>query len=287
MKLTIDFETRSRADLKKVGAWRYAEDPSTDPLVLALKIDSRETGIFLPKLTENWATRLTAPRIQAQELVETITAAEEIEAHNAEFEQAIWHHKMVPLGFPAIPDHKWRCTAARAALCSLPRGLDDACTVLGLPIRKDRVGYALMLKFCKPRKKVCGGIITEYWHEDPTDFEALCRYCMQDVEAEYALSQVLPELNAHELAVFQMTARMNKAGILVDESAANALVSEIERCEKNLLAEWRKICGSAGPSSPKQVQKTLEFFKERFGVEMTDLTKHSVNAELENEEAEE
>src|SRR5574342_197990 len=37
--LYLDFETRSKANLRAVGAYRYAEDPSTEVLLAAVAVD--------------------------------------------------------------------------------------------------------------------------------------------------------------------------------------------------------------------------------------------------------
>jgi len=36
--ITIDFETKSEADLPKVGAWAYSEHPTTDAICVAYGI---------------------------------------------------------------------------------------------------------------------------------------------------------------------------------------------------------------------------------------------------------
>ncbi len=47
--LTIDFETRSADDLKSVGVYHYAADPSTDVLCLALKERGAEPVVWMPE----------------------------------------------------------------------------------------------------------------------------------------------------------------------------------------------------------------------------------------------
>ena len=49
MILTIDFETRSACDLRKSGAYRYAQDPSTDVMCLAFKPDDEPTRLWIPE----------------------------------------------------------------------------------------------------------------------------------------------------------------------------------------------------------------------------------------------
>lgn len=44
----LDFETRSRADITKTGAWRYSQDPSTDVLCMAYAIDDGPVQLWVP-----------------------------------------------------------------------------------------------------------------------------------------------------------------------------------------------------------------------------------------------
>ena len=54
----IDFETRSKADSKKVGADNYARDPSTEVISIAYAIDTDNVahvpGKFLPLIPGNY-----------------------------------------------------------------------------------------------------------------------------------------------------------------------------------------------------------------------------------------
>ncbi len=73
------------------------------------------------------------------------------EAHNAGFEQAIWHYIMVPrYGMPPIPIERWDCTMARCLYNGLPAKLETAARVLGLVEQKDMEGSALTLSLSKP-----------------------------------------------------------------------------------------------------------------------------------------
>ena len=91
MKLTVDFETRSRVDIKKRGAHVYAENESTDVMCLAVKCDSGAPYLWVPEKFEHlveWDEhRLTHPQ-----LGRLMREADTIEAHNASFEIAIWHN---------------------------------------------------------------------------------------------------------------------------------------------------------------------------------------------------
>ena len=141
MKLTIDFETRSRVNLKTHGMHVYAKDPSTEILCLALKEDNEEPELWVPYdfrrlLPEGHGLPLTGDS-SIKKLVEK---ADIVEAHNYGFEDCIWEEIMVKrFGFPPIPSEKARCSAAKAASYALPRALGDACAARGLKQQKDNI----------------------------------------------------------------------------------------------------------------------------------------------------
>ncbi len=141
MRLTLDFETASACDLKSAGAWRYAEDPTTE-ILCAAWVRDQHPWVWIPGINDE---RLIFLRGNA-ERDDTI-----FEAHNAGFEQAIWHYIMVPrYGMPPIPIERWDCTMARCLYNGLPAKLETAAQVLGLSEQKDMEGSALTISLSKP-----------------------------------------------------------------------------------------------------------------------------------------
>lgn len=170
MKLTIDFETRSPVDLQKSGAWRYAEHPDTDVMCLAVKVDSQATRLWINPRFGRW-DRL--PVITNDALWSLLVGADQVEAHNAEFERAVWRTIMIPrYGWPDIPDHKWRCSAAKAAAFALPRSLEGAGAALGLPIQKDSAGKKIMLKLCRPAVPPTPSQLEKLWRNEALEWIA-------------------------------------------------------------------------------------------------------------------
>lgn len=137
----LDFETRSRVDLKTAGVYRYAIDPSTDALCLAYAVDEGPVSV--------WRKGRPFPAA----LKRAIDGGALLHAHNASFERLIWSHVCVArYGWPEVDLERWRCTAAAAAAAALPRSLADAASALGLGVAKDLEGKKIMLKLCKPKK---------------------------------------------------------------------------------------------------------------------------------------
>ncbi len=111
-----DFETASRADLKKIGAWKYAADMTTFMLMLQIKVVA--DGKLMPTrvLREKQIHAIDA------ELLELCNDPTVIFlCHNAGFEQAMWHYHMVPIGYPPMPPERWHDTYGGLRHESAPR----------------------------------------------------------------------------------------------------------------------------------------------------------------------
>jgi len=202
----IDFETRSAVDLKKTGVHIYAQDPTTDVWCLAWAIDDGPVNLWEPGY---------AP---PEPLLELVCRGDVVCGHNVAFEYHIWQKIMVPrYGFPGLVYSQLDCTAARAAIQSLPRSLEGAGQALGLEVQKDKKGHALMLRMAKPRKA--------RKHEDPdallwwgTDDrkQALFDYCKTDVEVERELDRRLRIMSPYLRKIWEMDFRLNTRGAPVD-----------------------------------------------------------------------
>ena len=196
--LHIDLETRSAADLKKVGAHRYAEDPTTAIICGSYRFDD---GPVL-----NWVGDEPP-----DEVVQHIMDGGTMVGHNQNFERAIWNSRgWIGHNSRLSPDSQ-DCTMARAAAVGLPSSLDNLGSALRLAFQKDKVGHALMLKMCKPKTR---DPLT--WHEDPKDVERLVAYCDRDVETETDADNHLPPLSERERRVWILDQRINDRGFGVD-----------------------------------------------------------------------
>ena len=104
--------------------------------------------------------------------------------------------------------HPLSCTMQRALAYGLPGKLEQRRRALGLAQQKDMAGHRLMLKMSRPLKPKS----KTAW--EAADYERLAAYCAKDVEAEAALSAVIPELQPEEWALSQLDAEMNTDGEL-------------------------------------------------------------------------
>lgn len=263
-KVYIDFETRSRADLRNVGSWKYATDPSTEIMCMAWAIGDKAIHLWKPG------------GYNPELLFSEIEKGVEFHAHNAQFERMIWQHILVPqFKWPKIPFEAWRCTAAKTAYANRPRALKGATKVL-LPENdgKDDAGHKLMLKMCKPNKK-------GEWFDTSGAREQLYEYCKQDVEAERKLDAVLPDWPESEIKIWQVNERVNDRGVPFDrelcESAVAVLKDKLEQVESELDIITKGVI-----TTGSQVARIKKFVQER-GVNIPDLSASSVATALENE----
>lgn len=308
-KVTVDFETRSRVDLKKIGAYEYSMDPSTVATCLGFKseLEGKTYLLNFQFMQKHW-------RELPQAFKDKWTAWIESEffvfsAHNAFFEQCIYKNVLVRrLGWPFIPDQKWRCTAAKAAAVAIPRNLDGAGQVMNLRIQKSYEGHRIMLKLCKPRKAhtdwkkkldkllvlgrtkdealdICGAEPAEFWEPEtaPEDFKGLYRYCVIDVKAEELLDQALPELTPFEQNLWLVDQRINFRGVAVDMPVVNKISHIMARETRVLGKELDSL--TLGLVSSGQARNAILDFLTIEGLELPDLKAKTVDDFLANGKA--
>lgn len=262
----LDFETRSRVNLKTVGTSVYARHPSTEVLCLAWG--------RTPDDIEIWTG---GPMPQG--LADAVYwGVEPIKAHNVFFERNIWHwicHKR--FGWPDVKFENWRCSLAACSRMTLPRGLGDAGNALGLDTKKDDAGHKLMMRLCKPLKDDRG------YDTDPAKLQRLYEYCKQDVRAEMAIASAIDSLAGAELKVWQLDQRINLRGLAVDRAALKAALRIVEDTQEQCSERIKRITGGK-VQTPKQVKVIREIIEADMGVSIPDLAKDTVDEWLGRED---
>lgn len=253
---TIDFETKSVSDVTKRGAWLYATDPSTRVLCMAWHLP----GMKEPEL---WHPAFPSMGLEAKPLPKAlfkwIRNGGLVEAHNVFFEMCIWHHVCEPMGWPRVPFDNWRCSAAKSAAHALPRSLEEVGDALNLPVKKNPEGKRLINLLCKPKKltkaeKKEYGTDAIVWVEKREEFEKLFGYCVDDVRAEICVSDEVPDLSDHELAVWQITQRQNWIGVLIDLDLCRAALKLAAKAKQKLNDELEAITGIEGITGTKRAE---------------------------------
>jgi DNA polymerase len=267
MIYSIDFETRSRANLPDVGLDIYANDPSTEVLCIAYGVYPQSVGVFSPQTINSFAPN---------DLIEHVRNGGKIQAWNAMFEYAIWNCVCVPkYGWPPLKLEQCIDTMAIAAANNIPQSLDEAGVFMDAEHKKDAVGKRLIMKLSKPNAK--GG-----FNEDPELMRELFDYCAQDVRTEMAIGSVLRPLTADEQEVWTLTQRINLRGVPVDYNELHNAVWAVTRAQDALDNECIKLTGC----KPSERAKLLAWINARLrciGMRMLDdLTAETVSAMLVN-----
>jgi len=264
---SIDFETRSRIDLTKAGAYRYAQDPSTEILCLAYNLeDGKGTRVWNPLEGD-----------EPDELIEHVSLGGRVKAHNAEFEFAVWnYHCRKKYGWPPLFIRQIECSAATAAALSLPRSLDTLAVVLRTKTQKDAEGRKLMLKMSKPRKPTKKD--PSEWFDTPEARERLMQYCMTDVNTELDCSKFMRPLIPQEEKLYRLSMRINNRGIYCDLPLARTAFEFSKKYERELLEELEAITDGE-VKSVKQVAVMLRYLESE-GLALDNLQALTVDAAL-------
>ncbi|WP_207479539.1 DNA polymerase [Arenibaculum pallidiluteum] len=263
--LHIDFETRSTVDLRKTGVYPYAQHPTTDVWVTCWALGDGPIQAWYP-----------GQPVPA-ELITHVEAGGELWSHNAQFERVMWREILTPrYGWPLPRLDQWHCTAAMAASMSLPRDLDGAARVLGLDVRKDKEGAALMMRMARPRKVGADGSLT--WWDEPDRIRRLTEYCARDVEVERALVGRLRPLSPTERQIYLLDQRINDRGIALDLDLIQAAQGVADRAVLRLNENLRQITKGRVTAATKAAELT-RWLQEQ-GVETDSVAKAAVRSML-------
>ena len=262
--ITLDFETKSEADLTKVGAWAYSEHPSTDVICACWAADDGPIDAWVPGVTN--------PSLW--DMFDLLGQGEPVEAHNYAFELSIWINVLCrKYGWPDPRGFRWRDTMAVAAYYALPQALDRLSQVLGFG-RKDPEGSRLITKYSKLYLKTSKKIIP------PEDLEKWIKYCKLDVELERKVGNFLGDLPPPEQKVFDLDRVINMRGLMLDEAGINVAHSIVEQRAEKLTKEFRELTGI----NPTQRDKYLHWLRGN-GLELPDLTAETIEDFLGDDEA--
>lgn len=300
-RIVFDFETRSKSNLKKEGAWKYSIDPTTRPTCLAIKASDRNNVTFFDfhQIRKHFCQ--LNPNFQKW-WIDSIKAGYLFTAHNAFFERCIYRNCLVRhRGWPDIPDNLWRCSAAKAAACVLPRNLEGAAEAMQQRTKKDKRGYVAVMMSCKPTRQwnawkkandeiKAGKRITEKRRKlaeaseppmfitpesHPDVFNTLYEYCKIDVLAEEELDRSLPDLNKTEQELWFLNQRLNWRGLQIDIPTVKKIVGIMEAESKIKLKELDYL--TMGLVTKPGARKSILEFLALDGIEIPDIRAKTVD----------
>ena len=250
--IVLDFETRSRIDLKAAGVDRYASDLSTD--IICCSFVRKDTG-------ESWLW-YSKDGLLPDEICQQLSKADEIEAHNARFDQAIYECIAVEYdyGFPVVSADKWVCTSAQCRVNALPSSLDLATRAVNTQYKKDHSGGALIRKLSIPNK------VTGEFNEDPELIRQMGSYCLSDSLATVSLSRSMRELTPIDKRDWLINERINDNGVKVDIELA-LLAQEYAKEEKKDISFKLNVLTGGVVTSPTQTVKALNLIMSRYSHE--------------------
>jgi DNA polymerase len=280
--VSIDYETFSMANLKKVGLWAYARHPSTRVLCVSWAWGKEEPQVW-------WPGQPTP-----HSLVKAFERAW-LHAFNANFERAITTCVMSKLGFPVPKLAQWQCTQAVARMCGLPDNLEMLAKVLNTPHKKHEDGKRLIQLFSVPQRqhgkmrKVKGTTYSKLEelpllvimpHDRPDDFDKLLRYCKDDVRAERACLRAMPigALPDFEQRVWRVDSIVNQRGVKINRAMAQGAIKVIAHAKVN--AGKLLSAASGGKITSAGQRARIQAMAKGLGYELPNMQKPTVRAAL-------
>jgi len=255
-KVHLDFETKSRVDIKKSGAGRYCTDPSTEVLCLAYALNDGPV--------KHWSAEGPPPIFDIW-----VDEGYTFVAHNAFFEMMVWKHvwKQEPPEF--------MCTMSKACAHGLPWRMAKLAMALKLPEQKVIEGQRLIRLFSIPNSE---GKFNKP-EDHPEDFKKFVAYCKQDVVVERTIDNMLPDLTPQEQKVFQFTQDVNSRGLCVDTQLAEdaTIISDALKGECN--KEVAELTGGKILAITQTV-RLKNFINEEYFRDMQGISKDDVEEEL-------
>ena len=256
--LSIDIETSSDVDIRKCGAFKYAESEAFRIMLLAYAFDDEPVEVIdLEKGEEMPLFLLQA--LQDKDVIK--------HAYNASFEWLCLNRA----GY-TTPIEQWQCTMIHAMYLGFPAGLEATGEAVGLPEDKKKlaVGRQLIRYFCLGPYK-----------PDEDRWNLFKDYNKKDVEAERAIEKKLSSYPVPEIewGRWRRDVLMNNYGVGVDlELVTGALAIQEESVER-LTDEAIQLTGLSNPNSPSQLLKWVN----DQGVELKSIQKADVQEALSGE----
>lgn len=239
-KLFLDTETYSDVDLKKCGAYAYAENPSTEIMICTYAFDDEKVQVW--DATDG--SRMPRDLKRAlRELAKSDTECRLVMQNGLLFDRLLmrecWGYDVPPAN---IDD-----TMIMAFRHALPGSLDALCTVLGIDEQnaKDKAGKALINRFCKPTPKSYK--VRRYTATThPEEWAKFIKYARSDIIAMREVYYRMPTWanTEKENEILVLDQLINDRGFCVDVDLAKAAIEAVTRHKQELQAEAAKEYGS-------------------------------------------
>ena len=253
--LSIDIETSSDVDIRKCGAFKYAESEAFRIMLLAYAFDDEPVEVIDLEKGEEIPLFLLQV-LQDKEVIK--------HAYNATFEWLCLNRA----GYET-PIEQWQCTMIHAMYLGFPAGLEATGEAVGLPEDKKKlaIGRQLIKYFCIGPYK-----------PDADKWNLFKDYNRKDVEAERAIERKLSSFPVPELEWerWRRDVLMNYTGVGVDMELVTGALAIQEESVQRLTNEAVALTGLENPNSPTQL---LEWVNAQ-GIELKSIQKKDVQDAL-------
>jgi len=256
-----------------VNAPVYAEHPSARVISLAYN------------LLDGCGVRLWTPISGGPvPLFNYLQSGNLIEAHNSGFEYYIWFYVCQQrMGWPELPLHQLRCSAAKARAWGLPGSLEKVAGIVTPGRGKDPRGKKLIQLLSIPKKptKACSELYRSFEKYPELHYE-MYEYNDQDVVAEQDVSSRMPEMSEFETRVWLLDQEINVRGVAIDLEGLEACVRLFHLSSNKYTAELQRITGGE-VQTVDEVSKTSAGDKwlQSRGFDFPSLDKQTVEDSLE------
>lgn len=241
--LFIDHESFSSSDLKRVGSYRYAEDPTTEIMLTTYAFDDGPVYCYdatdggpMPRDLRR-ALRLFAKGYTGDD------GPRMVGANYLMFDRLLLRECW---GYPIDPRNIID-TMVLAFRHALPGSLAAQCEVLGVSedLAKDKAGKALIQRFCKPTPK--NYKVRRYDHTThPQEWRQFVAYAKSDITSMREVFHRIPQWgnSAFEDEVLAVDQLINDRGFYVDTALAEAAIAAVKKHKAELQAEASEKWGA-------------------------------------------
>ena len=265
-ELSIDLETYSDVDIKKCGAYKYAESNSFEILLFAYAVNGDDVQVVDlargEKIPEEILDAIIDPNVTKW-------------AFNANFERIClsnWLYKNDPdrhntYGLTDdttsrfLDPSSWKCSMIWAAYLGLPLSLEGVGAVLKLEDQKMKEGKDLIRYFCKPcaPTKSNGGRTRNLPEHDLQKWELFKSYNKRDVEAELAIQKKLTKFPAPDFLweEYHLDQEINDRGIALEHTLVTEAIQLDHIAKAELTDRLQKLTGLDNPNSVIQMREWL------------------------------
>lgn len=262
-RLSIDLETYSSRDIKKVGTYAYVDDPEFSILLFGFGFD--EDPVQVVDLAQG--EKLPADVLRALFSPDVLKTA-----YNANFEITC----LTKYFAEQIDTRQWFCTSVLALTLGLPGYLAGVAQAMNFSDDKQKmsIGKRLIEYFCKPCKptKTNGGRERNLPQHDPEKWESFKQYCGQDVVVERDVHNRLIRFkpSEKEQRLWNLDQKIVRTGILIDRPLVENAIKCDEQIKSDGMEQLRYVTGLENPNSVAQFKNWLS---QEIGTEVPSLTK--------------